>query len=99
MAIVQGALSVILLWRIFGDAALRAEASKVFLAADPSWLSGGLVAAFLAELLSAARWWLVLRAFGTPVGFMKVVMFWWGGFSFRSDFPERAAATPSGFST
>jgi len=79
LAIVQGALSVILLWRIFGDAALRAEASKVFLAADPSWLSGGLVAAFLAELLSAARWWLVLRAFGTPVGFMKVVMFWWAG--------------------
>lgn len=78
-AIAQGVLSAILLWRIFGDAALRAEASKVLRAADPSWLSGGLIAAFLAELLSAARWWLVLRAFGTPMGFMKVVMFWWAG--------------------
>jgi len=79
LAILQGAGSAILLWKIFGDASLRAEASKVFLAADPAWLSAGLAAAFLAELLSAARWWLVLRAFGTPVGFMKVVSFWWAG--------------------
>ncbi len=79
LAILQGVISVFLLWRIFGDATLRSEASKVFLAADPTWLAGGFGAAFLAELLSAMRWWFVLRAFGTPMGLTKVVMFWWAG--------------------
>lgn len=79
LALVQGAVSLILLWRIFGDATLRSEASKVFLGADPAWLAGGLGAAFMAEFLSAARWWMVLRAFGTPMGFGKVLVFWWAG--------------------
>jgi uncharacterized membrane protein YbhN (UPF0104 family) len=79
LAILQGLVSIVLLWRIFGDATLRTEALKVFLGANPVWLSAGFGAAFLAELLSAARWWLVLRAFGTPMGFTKVVIFWWAG--------------------
>lgn len=79
LAILQGMISLFLLWRIFGDATLRNEASKVFLAADSSWLAAGFGAAFLAELLSAVRWWFVLRAFGTPMGLVKVVMFWWAG--------------------
>lgn len=79
LAILQGAVSIILLWRIFGDATLRSEASRVVLGADPAWLSFGLGAAFMAELLSAVRWWLVLRAFGTPMEFTKVLIFWWAG--------------------
>jgi uncharacterized membrane protein YbhN (UPF0104 family) len=79
LAILQGVISVILLWRIFGDAPLRAEASKVFLGAEPAWLAAGFGAAFLAEFLSAVRWWFVLRAFGTPMGLMKVAMIWWVG--------------------
>lgn len=70
---------MILLWRIFGDATLRAEASKVFLGADPSWLSCGVATAVMAEFLSAVRWWFVLRAFGTPMELPKVVIFWWAG--------------------
>ena len=79
LAILQGALSAFLIWKLFGDASLRAEAGRVVSQSDPRWLLAAFGAAFLAESFSAVRWWYVLRAFGTPVGLGKVVIFWGAG--------------------
>ena len=75
LLILQVALSVFLLWRIFGHPALRQEASRVFGEADLVWLLGGLFTALLTEFLCAVRWWLMLRIFGVPVGFGRTCAF------------------------
>lgn len=87
LAILQGALSAFLIWKLFGEATLRDEAVRVVSQAGSRWLCAGFAAASLAELLSALRWWFVLRAFGTPVGFGKVVIFWWAGLFFSLGLP------------
>jgi hypothetical protein len=87
LAILQGALSAFLIWKLFGDSTLRSEAARVVSQAGPRWLCAGFAAASVAELLSALRWWFVLRAFGTPVGFGKVVIFWWAGLFFSLGLP------------
>jgi len=87
LAIIQAAFSVFLIWHIFSNPALRGEASKVFSAANPQWLFLGLILALLNETLAAVRWWLVLRAFGTPVSLGRVFIFCGAGAFFSLGLP------------
>jgi uncharacterized protein (TIRG00374 family) len=80
-------LSAFLLWRIFGDAQMRSEASRVLADADPFWLAGGLATAVLSELFCAVRWWLMLRLFGVPVGFGRTCVFSGAGLFFSLGLP------------
>lgn len=84
---VQALLSVFLLWRIFGDAALRTEAARVVAEADWRWLAAGLLTAVLTEFLCAVRWWLMLRLFGVPVGFARTCAFSGAGLFFSLGLP------------
>ena len=87
LAIIQAAFSVFLIWHIFSNPSLRGEASKVFSAASPQWLVLGLFFALLNESLAAVRWWLVLRAFGTPVTLGRVFIFCGAGAFFSLGLP------------
>lgn len=87
LAIIQAAFSAFLIWHIFSNPALRGEASKVFSAANPQWLFLGLFFALLNETLAAVRWWLVLRAFGTPVTLGRVFIFCGAGAFFSLGLP------------
>jgi uncharacterized membrane protein YbhN (UPF0104 family) len=87
LAILQGAVSAFLIWRLVGDSFLHSEVSKVLSQADPRWLLAAFAAALAAELLSAVRWWFVLRAFGTPVSLGKVMVFWGAGLFFSLGLP------------
>jgi len=83
----QLALSVFLLWRIFGHSELRAEAARLLTEADAWWLAGGLLTALLTELLCAVRWWFMLRLFGVPVGFGRTCAFSGAGLFFSLGLP------------
>ena len=87
LAILQTTLSAFLLWRIFGNEALRAEAGRLLTSADPQWLAAGLTTAFLCELLCAVRWWIMLRIFGVPVGFARTCAFSGAGLFFSLGLP------------
>ena len=87
LAIIQAAFSGFLIWHIFSNPALRGEASQVFSAANPQWLFFGLFLALLNETLAAVRWWLVLRAFGTPVSLGRVFIFCGAGAFFSLGLP------------
>lgn len=56
-----------ILWRIFGDSEIRAGAVRALEAAELIWLAGAVLAAACSELACAARWWIVVRAFGVPL--------------------------------
>ena len=84
---VQILLSAFLLWRIFGDAELRTEASRILVDADPLWLAGGLATALLTEFLCVIRWWIMLRLFGVPVGFARTCAFSGAGLFFSLGLP------------
>lgn len=75
LLVLQGMLSILLLWRIFSDPTLREEVSLLAGDADRSWLLAGLGAALVSELLCAARWWIMLQVFGVPVGFARCCAF------------------------
>ena len=90
LVLLQGAFSVFLIWHIFSNPSLRSEVSRVLAAADPRWLGIGLLAALLNESFAAVRWWLVLRAFGTPVGLGRVFLFCGAGIFFSLGLPGTA---------
>lgn len=90
LAILQGIISLLLLWHLFSNEALRVEASRLLAAADPRWLAAGLCAALLNETFAAVRWWFVLRAFGTPVGLGRVFAFCAAGIFFSLGLPGTA---------
>jgi|GEM_PF-2598625 len=87
LLILQGALSVFLLWRIFDDATLRSEAMHLMGAADRFWLVAGLCAALLSELFCAARWWIMLNIFGVPIGFTRCCAFTGAGLFYSLTLP------------
>lgn len=87
LVILQTSLSAFLLWRIFDNEALRAEAGRLLTSADPRWLAAGLATAFLCELLCAVRWWIMLRIFGVPVGFARTCAFSGAGLFFSLGLP------------
>jgi uncharacterized membrane protein YbhN (UPF0104 family) len=87
LLILQTSLSAFLLWRIFGNEALRAEAGRLLTSADPRWLAAGLGTAFLCELLCAVRWWIMLRLFGVPVSFARTCAFAGAGLFFSLGLP------------
>ncbi len=90
LAILQGAVSVFLIWHLFSNPSLRSEVSRVLAVADLRWLGLGLLAAILNESLAAVRWWFVLRAFGTPVGLGRVFLFCGAGIFFSLGLPGTA---------
>ena len=75
LPILQAAVTVYILVRIFGDETLRANAARVLAEADWRWIAGAAVAAATSELLCATRWWIVLRAFGLPLSWREAVAF------------------------
>ena len=87
LVLVQVAFSAFLLWRIFGDASLRAEASSLLGLAHPFWLASGLLIAFTGEFLCAIRWWIMLRIFGVPVSFARTCAFTASGLFFSLGLP------------
>ncbi|MFM6130116.1 MAG: lysylphosphatidylglycerol synthase transmembrane domain-containing protein [Sphaerospermopsis kisseleviana] len=87
LLIVQTFLSVLLLWRLFGNAELRTEAALVLEKADAAWLVAGLATAILTELLCAFRWWFMLRIFGVPVGMGQTMAFSGAGLFFSLGLP------------
>ena len=87
LLIVQAFLSVLLLWRLFGNAELRTEAALVLEKADTAWLAAGFATATLTELLCAVRWWFMLRIFGVPVGMGQTMAFSGAGLFFSLGLP------------
>ena len=75
LPILQAGVTIYILARLFGDEELRANAVRVVSEADWRWLAGAVVAAAASELLCATRWWVVLRAFGTPLKWREAVAF------------------------
>jgi glycosyltransferase 2 family protein len=90
LIILQCALSLVLIWRLFGNEELRAEATRVIKTADPLLLLAGFGTAILCELLCALRWWLMLRVFGTPVSFARTCAFCGAGLFFSLSLPGGA---------
>jgi uncharacterized protein (TIRG00374 family) len=87
LSIIQGAFSTFLIWHLFSNPSLRVEISSILTAANPRWLAVGLFCALLNESLAAVRWWLVLRAFGTPVSLGRVFIFCGAGVFFSLGLP------------
>ena len=87
LAIIQGLLSLILIWHLFGSPTVRIEVSKVLANASPHWLALGLTTAILTESLCAIRWWFMLRLFGTPVSLPRVFAFCGAGLFFSLCLP------------
>ncbi len=87
LVIFQTSLSAFLLWRIFGNEALRDEAGRLLATADLRWLAAGLATAFLCEFLCAVRWWIMLRIFGVPVSFARTCAFAGAGLFFSLGLP------------
>jgi uncharacterized protein (TIRG00374 family) len=75
LPILQLGVTAYILVRLFGDEVLRANAARVLAEADWRWIAGAAVAAAASELLCATRWWIVLRAFGTPLRWREAVAF------------------------
>lgn len=75
LPILQAAVTITILARLFGDAALRENAARAFMAADFSWLLGAACAAALSEILCATRWWVILHAFGLPLRWRDALAF------------------------
>jgi len=71
----QAGVTIYILARLFGDAGLRANAARVVAEADWLWMAGAVAAAAGSELFCATRWWVVLRAFGTPLKWREAVAF------------------------
>ena len=90
LAIIQGILSLALIWHLFSSQTLRVEALKVIANAEPHWLVLGSITAILTESLCAVRWWLILRLFGTPVSFPRVFAFCGAGLFFSLGLPGAA---------
>lgn len=83
----QGLLSVILLWRIFGNPELRAQAQNLLDHSDFRWMLAGLFTALLTESICAVRWWIMLRLFGIPLSLKKVFAFCGAGLFFSLALP------------
>lgn len=75
LPILQAGVTVYILARLFGDAGLRANAARLVAEADWRWLAWAVCASAASELFCATRWWIVLRAFGTPLKWRKAVAF------------------------
>ena len=75
LPILQAAVTITILARLFGDEALRENAARAFVAADFSWLVGAACAAALSEILCATRWWVILHAFGLPLRWRDAAAF------------------------
>jgi len=71
----QAAVTIYIFARLFGDAELRANAARVVSEADWLWMAGAVATAAASELFCATRWWVVLRAFGTPLKWREAVAF------------------------
>jgi uncharacterized protein (TIRG00374 family) len=71
----QAGMTIYILVRLFGDAGLRVNAARVVAEADWLWMAGAAAAAAGSELFCATRWWVVLRAFGTPLKWREAVAF------------------------
>lgn len=83
----QGLLSAILIWRIFGNPDLRFQAQNILHHADLRWMLVGLSTALLTESICAVRWWFMLRLFGVPVSLPKVFAFCGAGLFFSLGLP------------
>jgi len=90
LAILQGILSLALIWHLFSNPTLRVEAAKVIAHAEPHWLVIGFMTAILTESFCAVRWWLILRLFGTPVSLPRVFAFCGAGLFFSLGLPGAA---------
>jgi hypothetical protein len=90
LAILQGTLSLLLIWHLFSNPNLRIEASKVLSTAEPHWLILGFMTAIITESLCAVRWWFILRLFGTPVSLPRVFAFCGAGLFFSLGLPGAA---------
>jgi uncharacterized membrane protein YbhN (UPF0104 family) len=90
LAILQGILSLALVWHLFSSPTLRVEAFKVVANAEPHWLVLGFITAILTESLCAVRWWCILRLFGTPVSLPRVFAFCGAGLFFSLGLPGSA---------
>jgi hypothetical protein len=90
LIILQCALSLFLLYHLFGNEELRGEAARVIKTAAPSLLAAGLGTALLCELLCALRWWFMLRVFRTPVSFARTCAFCGAGLFFSLSLPGGA---------
>lgn len=75
LPILQAAVTIYILARLFGDATLRENAARALAAADFTWLLGAACAAALSEILCATRWWVILHAFGLPLRWRDAVAF------------------------
>lgn len=75
LPVLQAGMTIYILARLFGDAGLRANAARVVSEADWHWMAGAVAAAAASELFCATRWWVVLRAFGTPLKWREAVAF------------------------
>lgn len=63
----QAVVTLVILWRIFSDASIRAEVAGALATAELPWIAGAVLAAVCSEAACATRWWIVLRAFGIPL--------------------------------
>ena len=90
LILLQCALSVLLIWHLFGNVTLRAEALRVIKTANPYFLMAGFGTALLCELFCVVRWWLMLRVFGTPVSLARTCAFCGAGLFFSLSLPGGA---------
>ena len=90
LAILQGILSLALIWHLFSSPTLRVEVADVIANAKPHWILLGSMTALLTECLCAVRWWFILRLFGTPVSLPRVFAFCGAGLFFSLGLPGAA---------
>lgn len=86
-AILQAAVSVLLIYKLFHNAGFRAEISQVLSSAEPHWLLMGLGSALVTEAFCAVRWWLMLRIFGTPISLGRAFLYCGAGLFFSLGLP------------
>ena len=87
LVLLQGVFSLFLIWHLFHQESLRAEATFILKKATPTWLLFGLVTALFTEVLSAVRWFFMLRLFGTPLSLARCFVFCGAGLFFSLGLP------------
>ncbi len=83
------AATAILVW-IFGSVQVRENIGTVFANADWHWLAAAVFAAAVSELACAARWKILLGAFGIPLPFRKAAAFSFVGLFYSLGLPGSA---------
>lgn len=90
LVVAQAVVAGGILWAVFGGGGVAAAFGGVVAAADWGWLMWAVVAAGVSECACAARWGVVLGAFGLRVPWWRVVAYSWIGLFYSLGLPGSA---------